>query len=157
MNKEQLVNLVIIPTLKEIPKGLSAESVLAITMIIAHESMRGNFLKQMGDGPAMGLINMEPITYDSTWLHGDSMWQNALALNIISQADYNAGWYPPIERLIYDLRYNVFMARQRLFMDDEALPKTPYQMSAYLKDYWNSEGGAADENSYQRDYELWGK
>jgi len=65
MNKEQLVNLVIIPTLKEIPKGLSAESVLAITMIIAHESLRGNFLKQMGSGPGLGLGNIEPITHDS--------------------------------------------------------------------------------------------
>jgi len=157
MNKEQLVNLVIIPTLEEIPKGLSAESVQAITMIIAHESKRGNFLKQMGNGRALGLIQMEPTTHDSTWEHGDSIWDNALKLGIITLHEYGLDIHPPASRLIYDLRYNVFMARQRLFMKPEALPKTPYQMSFYLKKFWNSAGGAADSNSYLRDYELWGK
>lgn len=157
MNKEQLVNLVIIPTLKEIPKGLSAESVLAITMLVAHESLRGNFLKQMGDGPGLGLGNMEPKTHNSTWKFGDSIWDNALKLGIITLHEYGLDIHPPATRLIYDLRYGVFMYRQRLFMDTKALPKTPYQMSAYLKDFWNSDDGAADSNSYLRDYELWGK
>lgn len=157
MNKEQLVNLVIIPTLKEIPKGLSAESVQAITMIIAHESKRGNFIKQMGKGPALGLIQMEPTTHDSTWEHGDSIWKNAFQMGILTEREFKEKRQPLVGRLIYDLRYNVFMCRQRLFMKPEALPKTPYQMSEYLKKFWNSADGAADSNSYLRDYELWGK
>lgn len=157
MNKEQLVNLVIIPTLKEIPKGIGAKAVQAITMIIAHESKGGNYLKQIGGGPALGIIQMEPTTHNSIWDNGDSIWDNALLLGIVSAEDHDQFLMPPAERLIYDLRYNVFMARQYLFMDENPLPSTPYQMSAYLKDYWNSAGGAADSNSYLRDYELWGK
>lgn len=157
MNKEQLVNLVIIPTLKEIPCGISQKAVLAVTMIIAHESLRGNFLKQTGDGPAMGMINMEPKTYKATWLWGQSVWDNAFLMGIITESEFKEKRAPLIGRLIYDLRFNVFMARQRLFMDTDPLPETPYQMSAYLKDYWNSEGGAADSNSYLNDYNLWVK
>lgn len=155
MDKEQLVNLVVIPTLKEIPKGISAEAVLAITMIIAHESTRGNFLKQIGGGPALGIIQMEPVTHDSIWDNGDSIWDNAFLMGIITKDEFNNKRQPLAGRLIYDLRYCVFMARQYLFMDTNPLPKTPYQMSDYLKGYWNSEGGAADSNSYLRDYEIW--
>jgi len=155
MDKEQLVNLVIIPTLKEIPKGLSAEAVQAITMIIAHESKRGNFIKQMGKGPALGLIQMEPTTHNSTWKYGDSIWKNAFHMAIITERELKEKRHPLPGRLVYDIRYNVFMARQRLFMKTESLPGTPYQMSDYLKRFWNSTQGAADSNSYLRDYEIW--
>jgi hypothetical protein len=157
MNKEQLVNLVVIPTLKEIAKGIGAKPVLAITMIIAHESKGGNYLKQIGGGPALGIIQMEPTTHDSIWDNGDSIWDNAFLMGIVTKDEFDNKRQPLAGRLIYDLRYNVFMARQYLFMDTAPLPSTPYQMSAYLKDYWNSAGGAADSNSYLRDYELWGK
>ena len=41
MNREQLQNLVVEPTLwQEIPKGYSEKAALAIMMIIAHESQR---------------------------------------------------------------------------------------------------------------------
>lgn len=154
MNKEQLVNLIMIPTLREIPYGLTTESVQAITMIWAHESLRGYYLKQV-DGPALGPINMEHKTYNATWNWGESIWRNALKLGIISQHDFDNKVRPPFDRLIYDLRFNVFMCRQRLFMKPEKFPKTAYQMSGYLKRFWNSTKGEADSNSYLRDYELW--
>lgn len=154
MNREQLVNLVIIPTLKQIPYGISG--VLAISMIIAHESKRGEFLKQIGGGPALGLIQMEPLTHDSTWKYGDSVWVNAKKLGIISSFDHSNKIRPLSDRLIYDLRYNVFMARQRLFMKDGALPDNIDDLSRYLKKHWNSVAGAASEMSYRDDYLKWG-
>ena len=155
MNKKQLVDSVIIPTLKEIPKGYTTEAELAVTMIIAHESRRGHYLHQTGKGPALGLIQMEPTTHESTWEFGDSIWTNALLLGIITPQQRRCGIHPPAERLIYDLRYNVFMARQRLFMKLGALPKSVHGMSKYLKRHWNSVGGAADDHSYMDDYLLW--
>ncbi|MCJ8292903.1 MAG: hypothetical protein MJK15_00720 [Colwellia sp.] len=155
MNKDQIVELVIRPTLKAIPKGYTDESVLAITMIIAHESKRGEYIKQAGTGPALGLIQMEPRTHDSTWKFGDSIRKNALKLGIITQYQYDRFEHPPAERLIYDTRYNVFMARQRLFMKKGALPKDVKNMSKYLKQHWNSAGGAADNYSYSDDYARW--
>jgi len=156
MKKSQLVNMIIRPTLKEIPHGFTEEAQLAITMIIAHESQRGEYIHQVGGGPALGMIQMEPTTYRSTWKYGASIWDNALALGIINNKQFRNMTPPPVERLLYDLRFNVFMARQRLFMKSAALPTGgTTDMSAYLKRHWNSVGGAADNMSYHRDYINW--
>ena len=154
MNKGQLINHVIIPTLNEIPKGFSSEAVLAITMIIAHESQRGEYIHQAG-GPALGLIQMEPATHDDTWKHGDSIWRNAEILGIVNSSARECDNHPPAKRLIYDLRYCVFMARQRLFMKPGKLPITADVMSEYLKIHWNSINGSAKFDSYMIDYGLW--
>lgn len=143
MNKKQLTELVIIPTLKEIPKGFSDEAVLAIQMIIAHESHGGDYIAQM-TGPALGIIQMEPATHDDVWLHGDSIKKNAELLGI-SQC---------CGQLVYDLRYNVFMARQKLFMVQGALPEQPFKMAHYLKVHWNG-GGKATPEKYYIDYCGW--
>ena len=152
MNKKQLTDLVIIPTLKEIPKGYSPEAVLAIQMIIAHESCCGEYLAQT-KGPALGIIQMEPDTHFDTWKHGDSIQENAELLGIVTRGTgvYNV---PPPERLIYDLRYNVFMARQKLFMAPEKLPDNINDMAHYLKKHWNGDGKAT-ATKYHYDYIKW--
>lgn len=154
ISKLQLTDLVIKPVLEKIPKGLSDESLVAIQMIIAHESQRGRYLKQI-NGPALGLIQMEPTTHNSAWKFGDSIWDNALTLGIITSHEYNNKSHPKPERLIYDLAYNVFMARQRLFMKREKLPRPPAKISMYLKNHWNSVHGAADGYSYLDDWKSW--
>lgn len=143
MNRDQLTELVIIPTLKDIPNGYSKEAVLAIQMIIAHESNQGYYLAQT-KGPALGVIQMEPFTHEQTWLHGDSIKRNAEALGIKQDAG----------RLVYDLRYNVFMARQKLFMAPGALPNNEVEMASYLKKHWNGPGKATPEK-YLNDYKGW--
>lgn len=150
MNKQQLLGFVVRPTLAEIPNGPSGET--AIMMIIAHESRRGEFLKQWPIGPAWGLIQMEVATHDDTWKHGDSIWKNAVKLGIVGKDDIT---FPHHSRLAWDLRYNVFMARQRLFMKPGALPTDLALLSRYLKKHWNSVGGAASETSYMDDYLKW--
>ena len=143
MNKTQLTELVIIPALQEIPKGFSDAAVLAIQMIIAHESCGGDYIAQM-TGPALGVIQMEPFTHDDVWKHGDSIKVNAELLGI-SQC---------VGQLVYDLRYNVFMARQKLFMAPGALPNDPAEMAKYLKLNWNGDGKATPEK-YHQDYCNW--
>ena len=114
MNKQQLTDLVIIPTLKEIPSGYSPEAVMAIQMIIAHESVGG----------------------------------------IIPDDDGGFTFFSEASRLVYDLRYNVFMARQKLFMADGALPGSPEGMAAYLKKHWNGDGKATADKYYD-DFMGW--
>jgi hypothetical protein len=132
-------------TLLEIPNGYSFSSQLAIEMIIAHESQRGKWLWQLGGGPAHGLIMMEPPTHEATWQWGDSIKENAEILGITEDFD----------RLDYDIRYNVFMARQRLFMKSEALPSDAVGMSEYLKKHWNTIHGKATAEKYFVDWQTW--
>lgn len=143
MNKAQLTELVIIPTLNEIPRGYSDAAVLAIQMIIAHESVCGEYIAQKR-GPALGIIQMEPFTHDDVWTHGDSIKINAAILGITQR----------VGQLVYDLRYNVFMARQKLFMAKGALPSDPAEMAKYLKLNWNGDGKATPEK-YHQDYCNW--
>lgn len=145
MDKQQLTELIIIPTLKEIPKGHSEEAVKAIQMIIAHESMQGHFIKQAKGGPALGIIQMEPLTHSDVWRHGDSIQKNAELLHIVTRGTGVMN-VPSPRRLIYDLRYNVFMARQKLFMAQGALPNDSVDMSKYLKKHWNGPGRATAQD-----------
>ena len=150
MNKKQLTDLVIIPTLKEIPGGYSEPAVMAIQMIIAHESVGGKYLAQT-NGPALGIIQMEPATHLDVWKHGDSIKVNARILGIISN---ESSCTPSPNKLVSDLRYNVFMARQKLFMDEGSLPDNAHDMSVYLKKNWNGNGKATPEK-YLNDFAGW--
>lgn len=153
MNKQQLTDLVMIPTLDEIPNGYSGEAVMAIQMIIAHESDGGQYIAQTR-GPALGQIQMEPDTHDDTWKYGDSIWKNAVKLGIITKTDRILKSHPDAWRLVYDLRYNVFMARQKLFMVSEAFPDNAEDMSVYLKKHWNGPGKATPAR-YHSDFLRW--
>ncbi len=152
MNKKQLTELVIMPTLKEIPKGYSPEAVMAIQMIIAHESSKGEYIAQK-IGPALGIIQMKPLTHEDVWRHGDSIQKNAELLRI---APRSAGMRnpPSPKRLIYDLRYCVFMARQKLFMVPGVLPSDEFEMAQYLKKHWNGDGKAT-ATKYHFDFSRW--
>lgn len=154
MNKHQLTEYVIKPTLSKMPLGLTDESVMAVEMIIAHESSRGKYIHQIS-GPALGLGQIEPATHNDTWKHGDSIWLNALAMGIVSESDYKHKTHPKPERMIYDLSYTVFMIRQRLFMKPEKLPSSAGAMSIYLKKHWNTVLGKANDYSYLNDWKDW--
>ena len=106
---------------------------------------------------AFGLIQMEKLTHDQTWLHGDSIWENAEIVGIISSIESAHDMRPSVKRLEYDLKYNAFMFRQRMFMKPEPFPKADNlnDMSDYLKRHWNSIHGAAESDSYLKDYLLW--
>ena len=155
MDKSQLTNLIIKPLLRLIPHGMGKRSVLAIQMIIAHESKRGEYISQLHGGPAGGMIQMERVTHTSTWRYGATCFDNALLCGIITAEEHKSQKVPDFDRLLYDLRYNIFMARQRLFMKPEALPHGVKNMARYLKKHGNSTMGAADELSYYNDYILW--
>lgn len=160
MNKTQLENLIVKPMLRDIPSGLSEPSLLATMMVIAHESKRGEYIHQMNNGPALGLIQMEPRTHDSVWRYGESCWRNAVLCGITTKDRMRLTLPPAPERLLYDIKYNVFMLRQRLFMKSESLPNLEgldqlYAMNDYLKKHWNTVIGAAERHSYVNDYVKW--
>lgn len=143
INPTQLRDL-ITRVLKEIPHGYSEDAVELMMMIAAHESELGFYLKQMEGGPARGLFGNEPKTHDATWEHGDSCKANAKLLGI--------EWSEM--RLEYDFRYQIFIARQRLFMFSETIPgrRSLIKMGEYCKKHWNTEQGKATPEKYINDY-----
>ena len=140
------------PVLEQLPNGMAGAT--AIEMIVAHESLGCEYVHQVG-GPALGIIQMEPFVHDDTWDHCDSIWNNAKSIGLIDDSDYNNKIRPPSERLIYDLRYNVFMARHRLYMDQDPIPVDHRELSEYLKQYWNTSEGGAHQLSYFIHFNKW--
>lgn len=128
--------------IKEIPHGYSRETEICLLMCAAHESRLGTFLKQNKGGPALSPWQIEPKTHDTVWEFGDSCRSNAKLLNI--------EW--SVASLEYDLRYSIFIARQRLFMKSEPIPKTLSEIACYLKEHWNTVHGKAKSIDYLEAY-----
>ena len=145
INPKQLRDL-ITRTLKEIPHGYSEDAVELLMMIAAHESKLGTYLRQV-NGPALGIFQMEPETHDDVWENGDSCEANAYLLS------YNI----ECELLECDIRYQIFMARQKLFMISEPLPSSDHlnSMADYCKKHWNTELGKASACDYLHDYRYY--
>ena len=143
INPAQLRDL-ITRTLKQIPHGYSNDAVELLMMIAAHESKLGTYIKQVG-GPALGIFQIEPATHDDVFDNGDSCIHNASLLGYDLECS---------EMLEYDLRYQILMARQKLFMISEPIPPANMvdDMSEYCKKYWNTESGKADAFDYFNAY-----
>lgn len=121
------------------------KALIAISMLVAHESDKGEYLFQFDNGPARGIIQMEEWVHDDTWKHCDSIQERAKMCGIVKNKD----------ALVYDIRYNVFMARCRFLMDTKPFPSTLEGMAFYLKAYWNTNLGKATANDYLEAYQSW--
>lgn len=118
----------------------------AIMMIVAHESHGGTYINQV-KGPALGVIQMEPATHDSLWMHADRIKHNAAQCGVVKNAN----------ALEWDLKYNIFMARSMLLTDPNPIPADRVQLSAYLKDFYNTAGGKAKPDDYLNALKYWSK
>jgi len=134
---------IVTETLKEMDR-FKPECVELLCMIAAHESMLGKYRKQI-KGPALSLLQIEPVTHNSVWDHCDSI--NKLANKL--------GIKRSLELLADDDRYAVFVARCYLLMDKNPLPKTVCEMGEYAKTYWNSNSGKASPEAYIDAYIKW--
>jgi hypothetical protein len=126
-----------------------SESVVRLLlMITAHESGGFTYCKQNG-GPALGLFQMEPPTFEHV-------------MGYIKRT----GKFPavntntPIERLVIDVEFAAAMARVYLWTFPEPLPKPDdlEGLALYAKKYWNTDQGAASAEKYLNDFKryVWG-
>lgn len=93
---------------------------------------------------------MEVVTHDDTWINGDSCEFNASLLGYDWECEHTS------DKLEWDIRYQIFMARQRLFMFKEAIPSKCMvkDMAEYCKKYWNTEHGKAKVSDYEKAYKY---
>lgn len=119
--------------------GLHSESAVSLLMgTAAVESALGEYWFQIGGGPALGPFQMEPFTERdiwANWLRYQPKIKAALA-----ELGYSG---PDEDRLQYDLRYQILMARIHYLRVKEALPE--YEdiqgMARYWKTYYNTKLG----------------
>lgn len=141
LSAAQLRQFVIKPALQDLVLySDAAEELLIFTC--ANESNGGFYLKQIA-GPALGIYQMEPKTYNDIW-QNYIIHKHDLQLKLLHH--FNAPVMPDENRLIYDLRFATAMARIHYTRSLEPLPKF-YDVDSlwlYYKKYYNTYLGKAD-------------
>ncbi|HAT8515209.1 TPA: hypothetical protein I7181_16060 [Vibrio vulnificus] len=146
MDAKQLSELVVRPELKRL--GLWSEAAEQLVIGTIFTESRGVYLKQHGNGPALGIIQMEPATHDDIWLnflkYKSDLYQKIS--EAASYVDYVQNSKVPVKasELIANLRYAVAMCRVHYLRVPEALPPAGDipALARYWKKHYNTHLGA---------------
>jgi hypothetical protein len=143
LNAEQLRDLVIKPALLDLIL-YSEDAIDLLLFTCANESNGGSYLHQV-KGPALGIYQMEPETYNDIWTNYIPN-HRAVALPLLHSFD--CARIPPEDRLVYDLRFATAMTRIFYARIAEPLPsgRDVSAMWDYYKKYYNTAEGAATKD-----------
>lgn len=149
VNPLHLRDYIVRPVLKYM--GLwskSSENLLIGTVF--QESAGGVYLKQLGNGPALGIYQIEPATHDDCW---DNYIEYRTALKErIEQLMTTEDWQ---QQLISNLSYATAMARIVYYRKPEALPADPEDipaLAAYWKTHYNTFQGKGSVDEFIRNF-----
>lgn len=119
-----------------------AEELLVFTCAV--ESLGGTYLQQLS-GPALGIYQMEPATYNDLW-QNFIIPDNRLTLKLINNFDIRM--MPSEARLIYDLRFATAITRIFYLRVKAPLPSASDVNAIwdYYKRYYNTSYGAAQKD-----------
>jgi len=135
INKNQLIAYVIMPTLQELGMySMSAQNLLLYNS--ATESNLGTYIKQ-NPGPALGIWQHEPRTYHDDYEQFlDQKKYELLKKQVWAICGYDRK--PPIEALIWNLKYACAMARIHYARFPEPLPDADDfdGLVSYYYKYW---------------------
>lgn len=149
MNADHLRMYVIRPVLKDVDLwSQEAENLLLGTA--AQESHMGQYLRQVGGGPAKGIYQMEPATHDDIW-ENYLAYKPQLAANVHR---YLAGFRPSTDQLVWNLGYATLMCRAHYFRVSDPLPVASdvEGLAAYWKQHYNTFRGAGTEREFIENY-----
>jgi hypothetical protein len=125
----------------------AAENLLLGTAV---QESRLQYLRQLGDGPACGLYQMEPATHDD-------IWDNYLAYQPDLRSRIEAFALPHQDRhaqLIWNLAYATAMCRIHYRRVREALPDAgdADALARYWKRHYNTERGSGTVLEFKEKY-----
>ncbi|PKR56390.1 hypothetical protein COO92_21230 [Thalassospira lohafexi] len=149
MNSKQLRESVIRPVLQD--AGMWTEAAENLLMgTAAQESGLGQYVVQLGNGPARGIFQMEPST-----LH--DIQQNFLSYRPELKAKAEAHKAPALSdasNLICNLAYAALMCRIHYYRVSEALPGANdlAGLARYWKRYYNTALGKGSESEFIENY-----
>ncbi len=143
LNCKQLVDLIIKPALQDLVL-LSDEAIELLVFTCAVESDGGTYLHQI-KGPALGIYQMEPTTYNDIW-QNYLLYQPSLRLKLLH--NFYAPVMPSEERMIFDLRFATAMARIHYLRVKTSLPKATDidGIWDYYKAHYNTPAGKAEKS-----------
>ena len=151
LNIKHFRELVVKPTLFNIGMySLAAENLIIGT---ATQESRLFHLKQKGDGPALGVMQMEPATHKDIWDYLDRKPVIAQSVRELAASAYRGTNIPPSE-MIGNLNYAVAMARVLYWRRPEPMPAHDdlNGLARYYKRFYNTHLGAATVDEFVGNY-----
>lgn len=138
----QLKELIINPALTDL-QMYSVDAAELLIFTCAAESNGGTYLHQI-DGPALGIYQMQPETYNDVWAN---YILKKSKLSTMLFHNFDVGRMPSEDRIIYDLRYATAMARLFYARIPKQLPNSNDidGIWQYYKQYWNTHSGKANK------------
>ncbi|EKO3650578.1 hypothetical protein P0F15_000511 [Vibrio metschnikovii] len=142
MDAKQLTELVVRPELKRL--GLHSEAAEQLIIGTIFTESLAKYLKQHGSGPALGIIQMEPVTHNCIWT--DYLkFRKPLAEKVLQAAGsgfvaVNRSIPVHANELISNLRYAVAMCRVHYLRVPNALPAAGdiHGLARYWKQHYNT-------------------
>ncbi|WP_299576711.1 hypothetical protein [uncultured Sunxiuqinia sp.] len=147
MNANQL-NLLIIDTLSKFEKLYLTEAVNLLMGTAAQESHLGQYIQQLGSGPALGIFQMEPATFRDI-IENYLYYKPALLSQVLKVC--NVQHLEP-ECLKYNLRVAIVFCRLHYLRNPEKIPNTIEGMAKYWKKYYNTHLGKGTEQEFILNY-----
>lgn len=146
-NEKQFRKEVVIPSLASINYDGVGERE-AVIATIAQESLGGTYLVQL-KGPAKGIIQMEPNTYNDIW-NKFILKNRTLELSIYESLNKDS--QPDFEELVYNLRLNVIMCILHYARYVNKFPKDLENIWELYKLRYNTPQGKAVKDDFIRNY-----
>ena len=114
----------------------------------AHESLNWQYRRQMGNGPALGLFQMEPFTHDDCWNNYLNYYPK-LAQSILMVSGMLV---PDSSALETNDVYAICMARVKYLRDPQPIPTDLHGQAAYWKRVYNTHLGKGTVEEYITHY-----
>ncbi|WP_412497275.1 hypothetical protein [Vibrio fluvialis] len=156
MNPKQLLLKVVRPTLQKL--NLYSRSAEQLVMGTIYQESGAVFLAQLDNGPALGIIQMEPATYNDIWL-SFLAYRRPLAnklTELASMESLNDDMLPHVTQLITNLAFAVAMCRVHYLRRKEPLPPADdvQALAEYWKAHYNTEKGAGKPGDFVKNFPI---
>jgi hypothetical protein len=142
METKQLEQL-ITATLKEVDLH-SSEAVSLLLGTAAQESALGKYIRQLGNGPALGFFQMEPATFRDI-IENFLYYKPILKAKVIEACNVK---HLDADCLEYNLKVAIIFCRLHYLRVPEKLPYSIQGMAAYWKKHYNTHLGKGTEKEF---------
>lgn len=155
---QQFRDLVVQPVLQRLGNwntamnSQAAENLLVGTAI---QESHVTYLKQLGGGPALSVMQIEPTTHDDVWTNYLAD-RDDLAQVILGFA---AGNIHDAAQMPWNMGYSVAMARLVFWRQPDPMPTDANNLQAlgqYWKDHYNTGAGAGTVEEWVENYQKYG-
>lgn len=154
MDPKQLTVEIVRPTLTALGLySLAAERLIVGTI---WQESRGEFVRQLGGGPALGLIQMEPATFHDIW-ENYLLYKADLASKVVkfsTLGQLNKEFLPAEWDLIGNIPFAVAMCRVHYLRVRERLPDANDLdgLARYWKQYYNTPLGKGTAEEFVENF-----